>query len=517
MMQQAATANRRKRRYTYTSTQHIRMKRTVSIPFILCGLLAMLFWNAYHVHRDISIASEMNEEDVAISPVLIENQKPTKMMKEKHRKGSKPNNSKVSSVTHTETLKSAAAKHFYPQIINFDGSSTSFTVLSKTTRSINIDEHTLRTWRYIKDDENYNHPTDDDDVIMQQNTKECQPMSSWYNLSYPTCNIIHEIDIPTQTYSNTFHYLASGGSNDVFKVTHEHHNMLHDASSKGEEFVLKKLSPKSKHRLSLSNEKDYTIHNFDIVKKDALITEQLTKSKYILPLYSYCGFVTTLPYERKGTFEYNLKSSHRGNDDINGGGWKSMTSNQRLKYALDAANGLADVHDIGVVHADLTIKQYLVQNDDILQLNDFNRAIMLQRNTTIASSSTNKTKNNQRRTTDACTFIMTHNYGTTRAPEEYKHHPQTISVDVWSLGSIIHHILTGNKVWKELKKNKAQQSVIDGKLPRISSVILNSTDPVDVLLMKARDMCYVYDPKKRASARQVANFLHEGWKKLSAG
>jgi len=500
------------------------MGRTAIIPFILCGLLAILFWNIYHVHRDV--ASSDSLEDAAISPVLVENQKTRKMTKKKkYRKGSKANNSKVS-ITHTESSKTSTNKHFYPRIINFDGSSTSFTlIISKTTRSINIDEHTLRTWRYIEDDDNYNIPTtnNDDDVIMQKNTNECQPMNDWYNLSYPTCNIIHEIDLPTQTYDNTFHYLASGGSNDVFKVLHEHQddNSLHTASSKGEEFVLKKLSPKSKHKLSLSNEKEYTNHNFDKVKKDALITERLTKSKYVLPLYSYCGFVTTLPYERKGTFEYNLKKSHRDNDDTNNG-WKSMTSNQRLKYALDASNGLADVHDIGVVHADLTIKQYLVQNEDdnthhTLQLNDFNRAIMLQRNTTLSSSSTTtNTKNihNQGRTSNACTFVMTHNYGTTRAPEEYKHHPQTISVDVWSLGSIIHHILTGNKVWKELKKDKAQQSVIDGKLPRISSVILNSTDPVDVLLMKARDMCYVYDPRKRATARQVAAFLHEGWKEL---
>lgn len=509
MQQSIAIANRRRR--NAAAIHNKIMRRSVIIPF--CGLLAMLFWNTYHVHHDV--ASSDSLEDAAISPVLVENQKPTK---KKNREGSKPNSSKVLTTTHTKSLKK---KHFYPRIINFDGSSTSFTLISKTTRSIHIDEHTLRTWRYIQDDDNYNIPNnDDDDVIMQKNTKECQPMSTWYNLSYPTCNIIHEIDIPTKTYSNTFHYLASGGSNDVFKVLYEHqdNNSIHTTSSEGEEYVLKKLSPKSKHRLSLSNEKDYTIHNFDIVRKDALITERLTKSKYVLPLYSYCGFVTTLPYERKGTFVYILKS-HRGNDNDtnNGGGWKSMSSNQRLKYAIDAANGLADVHDIGVVHADLTIKQYLVQNDDntdTLQLNDFNRAIMLQRNTTLSSSLT--TKNNQRRTSDACTFVMTHNYGTTRAPEEYKHHPQTISVDVWSLGSIIHHILTGNKVWRELKKNKAQQSVIDGKLPRISSVIMNSTDPVDVLLMKARDMCYVYDPWKRASARQIATFLHEGWKELLA-
>ena len=510
MQQAIATANRKRR---HNSTRNRRMRRAVIIPFLLCGLLAMLFWNTYHVHRDISsIILSGSLEDVAISPVLAENQK-MKMKEKKLRKGGKPNISSKVSLTHTKSLKS---KHFYPRIINFDGSSTSFTLLSKTTRSIHIDEHTLRTWKYIEDDDNYNNLiTNDDDVIMQQNTNECQPMSTWYNLSYPTCNIIHEIDIPTKTYSNTFHYLASGGSNDVFKVLHEHHNdrSMHTAASEGEEYVLKKLSPKSKHRLSLSNEKDYTIRNFDIVKKDALITERLSKSKYILPLYSYCGFVMILPYERKGTFEYNLKKSHRDNND-NGGGWKSMSSNQRLKYALDAANGLADVHDIGVVHADLTIKQYLVQNDDTLQLNDFNRAIMIQRNTTISSlSSITNTKNNHHH----CTFVMTHNYGTTRAPEEYKHHPQTISVDVWSLGSIIHHILTGNKVWRELKKDKAQQSVIDGKLPRISSVILNSTDLVDVLLMKARDMCYIYDPWKRASARQVATFLHEGWKKLSAG
>ena len=87
-------------------------------------------------------------------------------------------------------------------------------------------------------------------------------------------------------------------------------------------------------------------------------------------------------------------------------------------------------------------------------------------------------------------------------------------MDVWSLGSIIYHLLTGKKVWSEYSKNKAQESVIMGKLPKISKSIQNSTDPVDILLKKAMDMCYIYEPSQRATARKVATFLDNGWKEF---
>jgi len=193
----------------------------------------------------------------------------------------------------------------------------------------------------------------------------------------------------------------------------------------------------------------------------------------------------------------------------------------KLKYAIDAARGLADLHDVGVVHADLTIRQYLVYDDNDndssggkrLQLGDFNQGIILQMNTT--SSSSNSSMNKP--TTTACTFTMTNNYGTTRAPEEYKHELQTKAVDIWSLGSILHHILTGQKVWSEYNKNKAQNAVMDGKLPRVSQAILKSTDPIDELLLKARDMCYVYDPGGRANAREVVLLLETGLKQRTEG
>ena len=180
---------------------------------------------------------------------------------------------------------------------------------------------------------------------------------------------------------------------------------------------------------------------------------------------------------------------------------------------------------MGVVHADLTIRQYLVYDDDDndssgrkrLQLGDFNQGIILQMNTTTSSSSNSNSSSMNKLATTACTFKMTNNYGTTRAPEEYKHEYQTKAVDIWSLGSILHHILTGQKVWSEYNKNKAQNAVMDGKLPRVSQAILKSTDPIDELLLKARDMCYVYDPGGRANAREVVLLLETGLKQRTEG
>jgi len=173
-----------------------------------------------------------------------------------------------------------------------------------------------------------------------------------------------------------------------------------------------------------------------------------------------------------------------------------------LRYAADAAKGLADMHSINVVHADLTIKQYLVVEGRV-SLADFNLGVFLKRNSTDPSR--------------ACTFKLPFHYGVVRAPEEYRNkgnitEPLTKAIDVFSLGSILYNLLTGNKVWSGMKKGRAQESVANGIRPRISSSIVNSTDPVDQILMRAIDMCYVYDPKERPTAREVADFLHRGWR-----
>jgi serine/threonine protein kinase len=162
-----------------------------------------------------------------------------------------------------------------------------------------------------------------------------------------------------------------------------------------------------------------------------------------------------------------------------------------------------------LVHGDLTVNQYFVGNDaGILQLADFNRAVFPKVNITSLST-----------TSTACKFYLP-SLGNPRSPEEYKDETQlTNAVDVWALGSILYRLLTGNTVWSrnDYTKEEVQERVVKGVLPRISNSILNSTDPVDKVMVEALDMCYTYDPSERPSARDISVYLTTAWRKYELG
>lgn len=64
-------------------------------------------------------------------------------------------------------------------------------------------------------------------------------------------------------------------------------------------------------------------------------------------------------------------------------------------------------------------------------------------------------------------------------------------------------------------RKKANGWVVEGKKPHISSKLLKSEDPVNKALLKAYEMSTVYKPEKRATARQVADYLDGVWRELS--
>lgn len=353
-------------------------------------------------------------------------------------------------------------------------------------RRINLDAKTLRVWKQIEDDDNYPMPP--------EAPEECATMSTWKSRSYPNCNSIHELDIHTRIRRQEFHHVATGGFNHVFRVRSRHSRAGSDV-----DVALKLLSLSRQVRSSMPPSTMYSRQNYDIVRRDALVSERLTKSRHVLPIYGYCGFATTVPFASEG----GTLASTLGTKSAKGRtGWSSMSSSARLAHVVHAAEGLADVHDIEVVHGDIAAKQYIFL-DGRLQLGDFNQGILLRRNSSTPD--------------EACTFTRPVNDGTTRSPEEYMHTHQTSAVDVWSFGSILYHLLTGMKVWSHSGKKKyaVQAAVVEGLLPKIGKDIQRSSDPVDRLMMKALDMCQVYDPRKRATAREVASFLKRGLEELS--
>lgn len=297
---------------------------------------------------------------------------------------------------------------------------------------------------------------------------DCEPMRWWQQTSFPTCNKMHEIDMT----DSRFRKIARGGYNDIFK--------LKDID--GTSYVMKILQG--------PYDTEWTDRNFDRVRRDSLVMERATKSPFVMDIYGFCGFAQVVDYGRDG----NLDSVD----------FRRATQHQKLIYAAQAAQALADVHDIdgdgisAISHGDFALKQY-IKVGSVYKLNDFNRGRFIRWN---------------KRTQEPCTYMIGKNDGAVRAPEEYKYDPKTdminfltSKIDVWAFGSLVYEILTGHEVWHRESTRKAQQKIIDGELPAFPERIATSLDPIDAILKKVISFCYVYDAKDRPTAPEVAELL----------
>jgi hypothetical protein len=83
--------------------------------------------------------------------------------------------------------------------------------------------------------------------------------------------------------------------------------------------------------------------------------------------------------------------------------------------------------------------------------------------------------------------------------------------------------LTGFWPWEDFpagssnsddNEQAAANAVIAGKRPAISTNIKTSKNVEEQVLLKAIELCWIHDPKERASASQVVELLGEALKHL---
>lgn len=320
----------------------------------------------------------------------------------------------------------------------------------------------------------------------------CVP-SEWQTKSFPNCNEIHEIDLydalgpslrkgrtnETLAYSDVG-YVGSGLWRSVWKI-HPHGPMLLSDGSLIKPVVLKTM--RLDHKVSS--------RNLDRHRRDALVMERLTSSPNVIDIYGFCGN-TILSEFLKTTVDRII---YEGDDDYPSN--KTLASREtplgRLRLALDVSKGVAALHSIDggpIIHADLQAKQFLVDTDGTVKVNDFNRCRFMAHNN---------------ETNQPCAVRIPQAPGDSRAPEEYDFKPLNEQIDVYSLGHVLFTILTGQDSFGEIEGDR-REAVKEGKKPVIEPNFReegSSDFDLANLILRA----YEHDPSKRITSPKLVQEL----------
>jgi mitogen-activated protein kinase kinase kinase len=179
-----------------------------------------------------------------------------------------------------------------------------------------------------------------------------------------------------------------------------------------------------------------------------------------------------------------------------------------MVYALQMLEGLAYLHERGVVHRDIKPENILLDHDGVIKFVDFGAAKVIARQggKTIAHGSN----------PDPQVAIAARQGGgrqnSMQGTPMYMS-PEVIrgssagrlgSADIWSLGCVILEMVTGRRPWASLDNEWAiMYNIAQGNTPQLPNHEQLSQPGIEFL-----DKCFDKDPGKRASA---AELLQDAW------
>lgn len=167
----------------------------------------------------------------------------------------------------------------------------------------------------------------------------------WMTEMHPSCLDIHEIDMTDFFFNKErthvtaqnnkrrkkFRFIGEGGFRATF--------MFHEEAT-GARRVLKTLVFDEDNR-------DFNPRNYDRMRRDAIISEQLTASPYIADIFGYCGQAAVFDYSNEENMDYIYEQKTK------------PTKDELFQVAYDVAQSVADAHHLNakgrstVVHMDI--------------------------------------------------------------------------------------------------------------------------------------------------------------------
>ncbi|KAG4410969.1 hypothetical protein IFR04_015895 [Cadophora malorum] len=166
-----------------------------------------------------------------------------------------------------------------------------------------------------------------------------------------------------------------------------------------------------------------------------------------------------------------------------------------MVYSLQLLEGLAYLHESGIVHRDIKPENILLNHNGVIKYVDFGAAkVIARQGKTLVAAEPGKANKSMTGTP----MYM--------SPEVIKgENPgRAGAVDVWSLGCVILEMATGRRPWASLDNEWAiMYNIAQGNPPQLPTIDQLSPEGIDFL-----KRCFVRDPKKRASA---AELLQHEW------
>lgn len=331
--------------------------------------------------------------------------------------------------------------------------------------------------------------------------EECRFKYEWQEGSFPNCNVLHEFELGQLNDmlgrmkrnrlrlregdgNDLVQYLSNGYWRDVWVLSHRLPPDETRSKEKEELTVLK----------TLRYEHDFTDRNYDRHRKDALASERMSGSPYVVDIFAYCQNTAIFEYGEGGDIDGKLWPYDEEQEEHV---IAELSSWEKLDIAYQVACGIADLHDVeedhvaSIAHTDITPSQFIFI-DGKWKLNDFNRCRFMREHTKDKS---------------VCGFEVGSNPGKFRAPEEYAYEIETEKIDVYSMGNVFYTILSGMMPFEDVKTNKATKQVMAGKRPKMPSEVKESDDIAIKAILAATKKCWRQDPEERARASEIRDEL----------
>ncbi|KAI9840007.1 MAG: hypothetical protein M1819_000199 [Sarea resinae] len=162
-----------------------------------------------------------------------------------------------------------------------------------------------------------------------------------------------------------------------------------------------------------------------------------------------------------------------------------------MVYALQMLEGLAYLHESGIVHRDIKPENILLDHNGVIKYVDFGAAkIIARQGKTLAADHGPQPK--QKSMTGTPMYM---------SPEVIKGHTEGRqgAVDIWSLGCVILEMVTGRRPWATLDNEWAiMYNIAQGNPPALPARDQLSESGIDFLTK-----CFERDPAKRSSAVEL--------------